>query len=308
MAAPDVVASRSPELFRSAFRSCLRSGFDLPGQPKIRDANAAVAPDHHVVRLEVAVDQPSGVRGTEAPRRRGEHRQDLRPTAGPFAKPGGQRLPVDELHRDEHAVLVSPAVVNDDHIRVGQARDGLRLAQQPAARPMTSAFAVRVQQLERYFPVQLAVVGRVHLAHSSPADQSQHNVTTHGHPARKGALLYSGLPGCPDRCPADLLPASASDPGGLLLARFLNRDGRRQQIAADRTAPRMRLQPGNGGRVEEPVDKGENRVLIQASHGALGFSTSADTILRWVAPLTLPFAALRGEIDRVAAPGLRVDR
>ena len=39
--------------------------------------------------------------------------------------------PVDELHRDEHAVAERARVVDGDDVRVREASDGARLAQQP---------------------------------------------------------------------------------------------------------------------------------------------------------------------------------
>ena len=109
------------------------------GEAEVHHAHRSVAPDHHVLGLEVAVHEPGRVRGREPRARRDEHVADLRARPRRCRQPGRQRLAVDELHREEDAVLDLARVVDRDHVRVRQARDRLRLAQQARRAPAPPA-------------------------------------------------------------------------------------------------------------------------------------------------------------------------
>ena len=104
-----------------------------PREPEVHDAHGAVAPDHDVLGLEVAVDDAGGVRGRQPAPGGDEHVQDLAPAARLRAQPLVDGLALDELHRDEDAIVDRAGVVDGDDVRVRQARDGARLAQQARA-------------------------------------------------------------------------------------------------------------------------------------------------------------------------------
>ena len=106
----------------------------------------------------------------------------LRPEAGGVA--------LDELHRDEDLVLERADVVDDDDVRVRQARDRLRLAQRPLP-PLGQRHArarLDAQQLDRDLAIQLRIVGRVHLAHPAAPHQPEDDVTANAGAARERCL------------------------------------------------------------------------------------------------------------------------
>ena len=103
-------------------------------EAEVHDAHRAVAADQHVLGLEVAVDEPGGVRGRE-PRAGGdEDVEDLAQGARPLGQPLGERPALDELHRDEDLAAERADVVHDDDVRVREPRHRLRLAQQARLR------------------------------------------------------------------------------------------------------------------------------------------------------------------------------
>ena len=59
--------------------------------------------------------------------------EDLARRAARDAHHVRERLAVDELHRDEHAIADGADVVDRDDVRVGELRDRLRLAAAAAA-------------------------------------------------------------------------------------------------------------------------------------------------------------------------------
>ena len=100
------------------------------GEAKVADQDAAVARDHHVVRLDVAVDQPGGVCRGHAPTRGQKDVQRLAP--GPRRlQPVAQRLALDELHGAEQTVSVGAELVDADDVRMVHAGHRLGLAPQP---------------------------------------------------------------------------------------------------------------------------------------------------------------------------------
>ena len=98
------------------------------GQPEVDHAHLAVVRDHDVVGFEVAVDHAALVRRRQAARRRQEDAQDLPHRALLSLQPVGQRVPLDQLHRDEHAVGERAHVIDHHDVGIGDLGGGLRLA------------------------------------------------------------------------------------------------------------------------------------------------------------------------------------
>ena len=71
------------------------------GQPEIEDFRVAIRPDHHVLGLHVAMDDPRRMRGSQSGRDLNAQRDGLVERHRPTAKTLSQRLPADELHGDE---------------------------------------------------------------------------------------------------------------------------------------------------------------------------------------------------------------
>ena len=105
------------------------------------------------------------------------------------SNPVAEGVPLDELHRDEHRFAEGADVEHHDDVRVRQARDGLRLAQQARAAVRVVAAAARPQELERDLAIQVRIVRGVDLAHAPPAQQAQHDVAADGGALREPEFL-----------------------------------------------------------------------------------------------------------------------
>ena len=138
-------------------------------------------PDHDVLGLEVAVDEPGGVRGREAraPRRRrprGSARQVR--GAAPRARRPSVSPSTNSIARNDPVADRSPASWTTTTFGCDRRAIALRLAQEALARAL-APLAVRrdlVQELERDLAIELRIVGRVDLAHAAAADEAQDDV------------------------------------------------------------------------------------------------------------------------------------
>ena len=108
--------------------------------------------------------------GEPAPRIH-ELAQDLPPVARRLGQPPRQRRPAHELHRDEHAAVVRPDLVDRHDVRVGDARHRLGLADE--ARGALGA-AVVLDQLERDLAIERAVVAAIDDAHAAGPERAEH--------------------------------------------------------------------------------------------------------------------------------------
>jgi len=133
-------------------------------QAEVDDEHAIIPRDEHVLRLEIAMHEPGRVRRCKPAAGRQERVQELASRPLSLRLPGPQIQPVDELHRDPHAMLVNPGLVHRDHVRMRQASHGLGLAQQPAA---IDVLGPARHDLERDTAPELGVAGHVH--HTEPA-------------------------------------------------------------------------------------------------------------------------------------------
>ena len=102
-------------------------------QAEIEQLDVAVGPDHHVVRLDVAVDDLRGVRDRQ---RFGDLPRDA---DGAFERQAlrrqlPQRRALDELHRDVAIGVDDAGLVDGDDVGVVERRGERRLAQQPIER------------------------------------------------------------------------------------------------------------------------------------------------------------------------------
>jgi hypothetical protein len=141
------------------------------GEPEIKHLDPSVRGQHHVVRLEVAVDHPFGVGGRQRPgdlladRQRG----DLFVAAVDRL---AQVLALDQLEHQEIAGIAFEIVVDPADPRVVQLRQDPRLAQEAGARGDLEA-AVRTDRLERHLALQLFVETDEKRAHPALAQAVQ---------------------------------------------------------------------------------------------------------------------------------------
>ena len=119
----------TPGARREASTPPSRSRHREAREAEVGDARAAVAADQHVVRLEVAMDEPGFVRGGEPARGVDEDARASRATArGVAASHSRSVRPVDVLHRDQTLAAEPTDIVDRDHVRMREARHRLRLA------------------------------------------------------------------------------------------------------------------------------------------------------------------------------------
>jgi hypothetical protein len=147
-------------------------------EAEVGDHHATVGRDEHVVRLEVAMHEPFGVRRCEPASGVREHVEDLFQRAWSIAQPRAERHAVDELHRDEHLATERAHVVHRHDVGVGELGHRLGLAQQAARSRGRHHVAVRValEHLERDTAIELWIVGRVHDPHAARAHAIEQHI------------------------------------------------------------------------------------------------------------------------------------
>jgi hypothetical protein len=153
-----------------------RSGPLEPGgarEAEVEDADAAVAADEHVARLEVAVDDAGVVGGGEASAGLDEHGDDLAPGAFFMAQPAAQGAALDQLHGDEDLALKLADLVDGDDVGVREAGERLRLAQQAAA-ARRALSELGAEDLEGDLAVELFVPRGEDQPHASFIEVAKH--------------------------------------------------------------------------------------------------------------------------------------
>jgi len=135
------------------------------GEPEVGDTHPAVAADQHVVGLEVAVNDASGMSRGEATSGCEVRLDDLGERALDRL-PLAQAHPADQLHRDVRRVVGDPDVVDGDDVRMTDLRHRPRLANQALGQGRIGV----MQQLQRDLAPEAGVVGAKHDAHRARAD------------------------------------------------------------------------------------------------------------------------------------------
>ena len=166
-------------VMRRAFGPC--SVWRERRETEVHDPHRAVRRDHHVLRFEVAVDDPGAVRGCQAPPRQAEHAQDLVARPPLLFQPDRDRVAFDQLHRDEHAPVGRADVVDGHQVRMGELGDRLRLAHHPRRLDVVG-IGVAAHDLDGDLSIQLGIVRGVDLAHSAPSHELEQAVAPHHRP------------------------------------------------------------------------------------------------------------------------------
>ncbi len=102
-------------------------------QAEIEQLDVAVGPDHHVVGLDVAMDDLRGVRHRQRFRHLPRDADDARKRQ-PLRRQLPQRLALDQLHRDVAIGVDDAGLVNGDDVRVVEGGGEGRFAQQTIER------------------------------------------------------------------------------------------------------------------------------------------------------------------------------
>ena len=134
---------------------------------EVRDLDAALVVDEHVVRLDVAVDDPVPVR---VPERR-EHLADVRDRHGDGARAAGdeellQRPSLDVLHDDVVRAVGLAAIEDRDDVRVREA-GRVRCLAPEALDELRVVRVALVEHLDRDLATELLILGEPDVGHAA---------------------------------------------------------------------------------------------------------------------------------------------
>ena len=146
------------------------------GDAEVGDADVALAVDHHVGGLEVAVQDTAFVRGghagTELPR--DLHGLVVRHAPDP-SQQRAEVLAVHVLHRQETAAVGVTEVVQTAHVLVRDLARHPQLVVELAQPRVTRGHGLR-QELQRHRLLEREILGAVHLAHPAAPKQGDHSI------------------------------------------------------------------------------------------------------------------------------------
>ncbi len=131
--------------------------------------------DDHVLRLQVAVDDPARVRVVDGVRHLREEREEPAHGLRRVVEERAERRPLREVHGDVGAALVLAEVVDADDRGVVELGGGLGLAEEAPARHVVLEVP-REEDLERERPVELGVARAVDDAHAAARDLLEEHV------------------------------------------------------------------------------------------------------------------------------------
>ena len=142
----------------------------LAGQPEVDDPHAALTIDHRVAGLDVPVHEARVVDRLQTPRVLTVRIDDPLGRGLLIVHPPPQRLPRDQLHRDEHLRTVAADLENLHHVRMRDPSQRSRLAYHPGLDTRVRVTAARREELDGDRTLERLVEGLEHHAHSPRAD------------------------------------------------------------------------------------------------------------------------------------------
>ena len=153
------------------------------GQAEVEQLDA-MRRDEDVRRLEIAVDDASGMeRGQRRQHARADRRRP-RHAQRPLDHEVGQGVALEQLHRDEELALVLADLVDLADVGMADAGGRPRLAPEPLARALVARH--RRQHLHRHRTPEPFVVRRIHHAHAALAQLAGDRIVPQ--PAREPVL------------------------------------------------------------------------------------------------------------------------
>jgi len=144
---------------------------DRPRQPEVEDLDAPGVVDHHVVGLEVAVNDPLSVGRHDCPGQLDRDRELLSEVESLFDDVGEPR-PTDQLERQDVRLVPLDVLEDLTDVRVCDLGEDSGLPQKPRFRLRVEP-VLGADRLERDLPFELLVVADVHLPHPTPAKEVQ---------------------------------------------------------------------------------------------------------------------------------------
>ena len=169
---------------RPSGRQLVAADHRVARQPEVDELDAALRRQHHVLRLQIAMDHALGVELGEALGDLGRDVDDLRHRHLPAPHPLAQRAAGHVLHRDEGEAVVRPDVVHPRDPLVLHPCGDPGLAQQPRVVGRVAIRVGRVEDLERDDPVQHRVGRRVDRPHPAAAQAALDQVARRRAPRR----------------------------------------------------------------------------------------------------------------------------
>ncbi len=187
------------ECQRQIDRSCLGRGHGhlrRLGQPEIEDLGLPPPREEDVVRLDIPVDDPSGVGDLQTLGHAQSHFEDLVQSQR-FAKDALlERLAFEKLHGDEASPVLFVDVVDGANIRVIQGRSRLGFPLQTLQSLMVPGQLIR-QKLQGDRALEPGVLRLEDHAHASAAELLQNSVVRRFFPCH-GLLVFRRLSQTPE--------------------------------------------------------------------------------------------------------------
>ena len=141
------------------------------GQTEVQDLHEPVGRDHHILRLEIAMHDPGGVRLAHAVSELRGNLQNLSHRQRCLLQKRAQGVPLDVLHHDvRRSARHGADLVDRDDVGMVQGRGGPCLLPEAREALGTVGKSLR-EELDGDIAVQVAVAGAVHFAHTPDAEQ-----------------------------------------------------------------------------------------------------------------------------------------
>ena len=134
------------------------------GQPKVHDLGRAVGEAHHILRLEIAMDDAVAVGVLQGSTDLAGIGDDLADFCRGLVVQG---VTLDQFHHDEGRTIRLSSIVHSDDVGLVELGRGSCLVQQ--ARPALGVQASLVQNLDGDVALKQDVVGAIDDAHATPA-------------------------------------------------------------------------------------------------------------------------------------------
>ena len=154
-----------------------RSAVDRLRNPEVRDLHPTLVRDHHVLGLEVAVDDAACLGVRKARQQSLEDADHLRKRQPGDHRP--QRSALQVLHRDEGRPLVLEVVVHRHDVRMAERAGDVRLANEPLGECGIGGVE-RGELLQRHVAVEVGLPGEIDDGHPAATNLSQHLVASDG--------------------------------------------------------------------------------------------------------------------------------
>ena len=134
------------------------------GQPEVEDLHEAVGSDHHVLRLQIAMNDAAVVRRRQSLRHFGHQPHNLLERKVAFRRQVAQIASFDQLHDDEGDLVDAADVVDGDDVRMVELRRGARLLLE-AAKTLDAGRRILRQDFQRDVAIEFRVARLEDLTH-----------------------------------------------------------------------------------------------------------------------------------------------